>query len=105
MKSYTTMETDAIVPVAPSAERTTEQTTEADIESENEASTSHSNLVYRSASIFISPMKKRRVRPRKDNLDEFDIGVVRRTIQNYHIEYRQFPTLSRLNMVLKDRIV
>ncbi|PZC74313.1 hypothetical protein B5X24_HaOG208005 [Helicoverpa armigera] len=83
MKSNITMETDAIVPIAPSAERTAEQTTEVDIESENEASTSHSNLVYRSASIFTSPMKKRRVIPRKNNLDEFDIGVVRRTIQNY----------------------
>ncbi|KAJ8733122.1 hypothetical protein PYW08_001420 [Mythimna loreyi] len=74
-ESNVTVEMDAIVSIAPSAERTTEQTTEADIESENKASTSHSNLVFRSASIFTSPMKKRRVVPEWRMMDQFVLDI------------------------------
>ncbi|XP_047522222.1 uncharacterized protein LOC125061088 isoform X33 [Pieris napi] len=58
LESNITTETEAIVPIVPNAERATEPTLEADIDTENEASTS--NLVDRNASIFTSPLKKRR---------------------------------------------
>lgn len=76
-------------------------TEEVAVDSRNYANT---DLVGTNSAIFTSPMKKRRVTPRKINLDEFDIAVVRRSIENYHKEHKQFPTLFRLKNILQERI-
>ncbi|XP_045781508.1 uncharacterized protein LOC123878358 isoform X2 [Maniola jurtina] len=56
-----------------------------------------------SQKIFKSPLKPKRVR-RKSKLDDFNMGVLRRTIASFHIEFNELPTLRKLKQVLGDRI-
>lgn len=56
------------------------------------------------SSSFPSTAKKRRVKPRKINIEEFDVGVIRRTIQLFHKEFNQTPSLKNLKNILKDKV-
>ncbi|CAH2088633.1 unnamed protein product [Euphydryas editha] len=53
---------------------------------------------------FVSPMKKRRKKSGKFDLDDFNVNVIRRTIQNYHTDYKEIPTLIKLRTVLREQI-
>ncbi|GBP93354.1 hypothetical protein EVAR_85165_1 [Eumeta japonica] len=48
-------------------------------------------------------MKKPRKCLRRD-IDNFDMAVVRRTINNFHKEYKQFSTLKSLKKILNEKI-
>lgn len=50
-----------------------------------------------------SPSKPKRARP-KSKLDDFDIGVLRRTIASFHTEFNEVPTLRKLKQILVERI-
>lgn len=53
---------------------------------------------------FTSPMKKRRKRDSKFLLDNMNREIIRRTIQNFHIEHKVLPTLAKLQPVLREII-
>lgn len=69
------------------------------LKEENQASTSSDTL----ENIFKSPKKPKRKRT-KSQLDDFDMGVLRRTIATFHTEFNQLPTLRKLKQVLTERI-
>lgn len=69
------------------------------LKEEKQASTSNDTL----ENIFKSPKKPKRKRT-KSELDDFDMGVLRRTIATFHTEFKQLPTLRKLNQVLTERI-
>ncbi|XP_045450770.1 uncharacterized protein LOC123659609 isoform X2 [Melitaea cinxia] len=56
-----------------------------------------------SQKLFKSPSKPKRVRT-KSRLDDFDMGVLRRTIATFHTEHNELPTLRKLKQVLNDKI-
>lgn len=51
-----------------------------------------------------TPGKKRRQNPKKMFIDDFDRGVIRRTIQNFYTVRKEVPTLKSLLNVLKEEI-
>lgn len=52
-----------------------------------------------------SPHRNKNPRKRfKRDIDEFDQGVIRRTITNFQREYKQFSTLKALKRVLTEKI-
>ncbi|KAG6441601.1 hypothetical protein O3G_MSEX001913 [Manduca sexta] len=76
-----------------------------DTDSEIEASTSHATANQSTrAAMFTSPMEKRKVKPRKFNLDESNFDAIRKIIQNYYKEHHEYPKLSELKNILKERI-
>ncbi|XP_047538671.1 uncharacterized protein LOC125072190 [Vanessa atalanta] len=56
------------------------------------------------SSNFTSPMKKRRKRDSKVEIDNFTADVVRSTIQNFHVIHKEIPTLAKLKTVLNEKI-
>lgn len=56
------------------------------------------------SSNFTSPMKKRRKRDSKIEIDNFTADVVRSTIQNFHVIHKEIPTLAKLKTVLNEKI-
>ncbi|CAG5036700.1 unnamed protein product [Parnassius apollo] len=69
------------------------------LKEEKQASTSNDT----SQKIFRSPSKPKRKRT-KSNLDDFDMGILRRTIATFHTEFNELPTLRKLKQVLTERI-
>ncbi|XP_037876446.1 uncharacterized protein LOC105841410 [Bombyx mori] len=57
-----------------------------------------------SSASFTSPMKKRRKRNNKFDLDNMNLEVIRTTVQNFHNVQNQKPTLDNLRSVLKEKI-
>lgn len=57
-----------------------------------------------SSTKFTSPMKKRRKRDGKFNLDNMNREIIRTTIQNFHIEHNELPTLAKLQSALREKI-
>ncbi|CAG4973937.1 unnamed protein product [Parnassius apollo] len=57
-----------------------------------------------SSSRFLSPMRNRRKRVNKVNIDGFTAGVVRSTIQEFYIVHKQIPTLKKLQSVLNEKL-
>lgn len=53
---------------------------------------------------FLSPMKNRRKRENKVDIDGFTADVVRSTIQDFHILQKQIPTLAKLRSILNEKI-
>lgn len=55
---------------------------------------------------FKSPCKDRKIRAKKLELDNFnfDVILVRSTIQNYHLEHHQFPTLLKLKIIFQEKL-
>ncbi|CAH2101829.1 unnamed protein product [Euphydryas editha] len=60
-------------------------------------------LLFSSAG-FTSPMKKRRKRNNKFDLDNMNLEIIRTTVQNFHIVEKQIPTLTKLRSVLREKI-
>lgn len=56
------------------------------------------------SSTFTSPMKNRRKRANKVDIDSFNTDVIRSTIQDFHIVQKQIPTLAKLRSVLNEKI-
>lgn len=56
------------------------------------------------SSTFTSPMKKRRKRENKIEIDNFTADVVRSTIQNFHVVHKEIPTLPKIKKVLNEKI-
>lgn len=69
------------------------------LKEEKQASTSNET----SPKTFKSPSKPKRKRT-KSKLDDFDVGVLRRTIATFHTEFNELPTLRKLKQVLTERI-
>ncbi|CAG4965576.1 unnamed protein product [Parnassius apollo] len=69
------------------------------LKEEKQASTSNDT----SQKIFRSPSKPKRKRT-KSNLDDFDMGIFRRTIATFHTEFNELPMLRKLKQVLTERI-
>ncbi|XP_075985598.1 uncharacterized protein LOC142982799 [Anticarsia gemmatalis] len=57
-----------------------------------------------SDSKFKSPHKDRKKRLKKLELDNFNVDVIRSTIQNYHLEYRELPTLLKLKRIFQEKL-
>ncbi|XP_039745055.1 uncharacterized protein LOC120623223 [Pararge aegeria] len=57
-----------------------------------------------SDSKFKSPHKDRKKRLKKLELDNFNVNVIRSTIQNYHLEHRELPTLLKLKGIFQDKL-
>ncbi|XP_047024143.1 uncharacterized protein LOC124633092 [Helicoverpa zea] len=53
---------------------------------------------------FKSPHKDRKKRLNKLELDNFNVDVIRSTIQNYHLEHRELPTLPKLKRIFQDKL-
>lgn len=53
---------------------------------------------------FETPNKKRRIRKRVTGLDDFDIGVVRRIVNNFYLTDRCLPTIKRIRVKLRNEI-
>ncbi|XP_041982726.1 uncharacterized protein LOC121735835 [Aricia agestis] len=57
-----------------------------------------------SSASFTSPMKKRRKRNNKFDLDNINLEIIRTTVQNFHIVEKQMPTLVKLRSSLRENI-
>ncbi|KAJ8715231.1 hypothetical protein PYW08_005212 [Mythimna loreyi] len=53
---------------------------------------------------FKSPLKGRRKRDKKSNVDGYTAEVIRSTIQKFYIEHNQTPTLRKLKQIFQDKI-
>lgn len=56
------------------------------------------------SSNFTSPMKKRRKRDNKMEIDNLTADVIRSTINNFHIAHKEIPTLVKIKSVLSEKI-
>lgn len=56
------------------------------------------------SSKLLSPMKNRIKRENKVDVDGFTVDVIRSTIQSFHVEHKQIPTLAKLRSVLTESI-
>lgn len=56
------------------------------------------------SSKFTSPMKKRRKRDNKVDIDNLTADVVRSTVQDFHIVHKEIPTLAKLRTALNEKI-
>lgn len=56
------------------------------------------------SSKIVTPGKKRKRLETKCNLDDFDLGVVRRKIQQFYTIKKEIPTLPKLLVELKNDI-
>lgn len=55
-----------------------------------------------SGTSFSTPNKVRKRKKTKTDLDDFDLGVVRRTVNDFHRQHGERPTLSSLLPVLRE---
>lgn len=78
---------------------TSESTITRILREERQASTSKD----KSQKFFKLPPRPKRMRT-KCKLDDFDMGVLRRTIATFHTEFNEVPTLRKLKQVLTERI-
>ncbi|CAG4936515.1 unnamed protein product [Parnassius apollo] len=62
-----------------------------------------SDARWRTAQAVGITLKTKRKRT-KSNLDDFDMGILRRTIATFHTEFHELPTLRKLKQVLTERI-
>lgn len=56
-----------------------------------------------SGNILTPKRRKKGIQP-KSGLDDFDLSVVRRTINEFHITNKERPTVKSLRLVLKEKI-
>lgn len=57
-----------------------------------------------SGNILTPKRRKKGIQP-KSGLDDFDLSVVRRTINEFHITNKERPTVKSLRLVLKEKII